>query len=154
MVDSEGAVGKGLSVDLDSTGQPHISYHDGTNLDLKYADYRGCRSVAGAEINGPLTLRIGQEGTYQADPLPLTASLPITLTWDSGAIGFTADYSWTMVGTHTLAVTTANPCGEGQGNLTVEVILMWPYRLFLPLSFQKWPCWRNDRYSAMPGGSQ
>jgi len=35
-VDSDGIVGHWTSIALDSTGHPHISYHDYTNQDLKY----------------------------------------------------------------------------------------------------------------------
>ena len=37
MVDSSGNVGLDTSMVIDSTNQIHISYHDETNADLKYA---------------------------------------------------------------------------------------------------------------------
>ena len=40
-VDSAGEVGKGTSLALDSSGNPHISYYDETNENLKYAHWDG-----------------------------------------------------------------------------------------------------------------
>jgi hypothetical protein len=40
-VDSAGDAGKYNSLVLDSSGNPHISYHDESNSDLKYAHYNG-----------------------------------------------------------------------------------------------------------------
>lgn len=40
-VDSEGGVGAHTSIALDSSDNPHISYYDGTNTNLKYTYYDG-----------------------------------------------------------------------------------------------------------------
>jgi uncharacterized lipoprotein YddW (UPF0748 family) len=87
-------------------------------------------------VQGPLALLVGQTGTYHAYPEPITASLPITYTWDNGTIGPTAAYSWTLPGTHTLFVTATNLCGQQQGTMSVRVLTEWPHWTYLPLIFR------------------
>jgi len=57
-VDGTGIVGLHTSIALDSSNNPHISYHDDTNKDLKYAHYDGSwniETVDSAGYVGPLT---------------------------------------------------------------------------------------------------
>lgn len=93
-----------------------------------------CQPLAGAHVAGPSLLLAGQSGSFQAVPEPITASLPLTVTWDNGSTGLTTSYSWTTTGTYTLTMTATNPCGVQRGaSYHVEVLEEWPYAVYLPL---------------------
>ncbi|MDX9955041.1 MAG: PKD domain-containing protein, partial [Anaerolineae bacterium] len=78
--------------------------------------------LTGVLLEGPALLAVGEAGTYTAEPLPLTATQPLTFTWDSGAVGATAVYSWTTPGTYTVTVTAEQAQGGAfTETLTVEV---------------------------------
>jgi hypothetical protein len=137
--DSTGIVGQYTSLVLDADNHPHISYYDLTNDDLGYAWRGECVPLQGVGLTGPGALLVGQEGTYQAVPEPITASLPLTFTWDSGAMWPTAVYSWPATGTYTITVTGTNVCGGGAvGWLPVRVLAEWPYHDYLPLILLGW----------------
>ena len=80
-----------------------------------------CQPVEGLQVQGPRQLPLGEVGSYEAFPQPITASLPLTLTWDNGVTGPTAAYSWTMTGTYTVTVTGTNACGSAQESFSVTV---------------------------------
>ncbi len=81
-----------------------------------------CQPVEGVQIDGPLTLTVSETGTFRSAVQPVTASLPLTLTWDAGAMGPTAAYSWTVAGVYTVNVMATNVCGGAKnGSLSVEV---------------------------------
>ena len=93
-----------------------------------------CQPLTGAHVVGPSSLLAGQSGTFQAVAEPITASLPLTVTWDNGSSGPTASYSWPTTGTYTLTMTATNPCGiEQGGSFQVSVLAEWPYAAYLPL---------------------
>jgi PKD repeat protein len=92
-----------------------------------------CQPVAAVTVEGPAALQVSETGTYTAAYAPLTATLPVTLTWGDGTVGATAAYSWTLPGTYTLTVTATNPCGEAVGRFPVEVSAEVMYRIYLPL---------------------
>jgi hypothetical protein len=93
-----------------------------------------CQEMEGAVVSGPPTLLVDQVGTYRASPQPITASIPLTFTWDNGTAGDEAQYSWAMTGTYTLTVTGSNVCGPGPvASWQVQVIAEWPYSVYLPL---------------------
>ena len=84
-------------------------------------------------MEGPASLRVRDTGVYSATYAPITATLPVTLTWGDGTVGATATYSWTLPGNYTLTVTATNPCGEVVGRFPVEVNAEPIYRIYLPL---------------------
>jgi len=93
-----------------------------------------CQPLEEVSLAGPGALLAGQEGTYLADFRPITASLPLTFTWDSGTLGPKAVYSWPATGTYTITVTGTNVCGgEAVGRLSVRVLSNWPRSIYLPL---------------------
>jgi PKD repeat protein len=80
-----------------------------------------CEPVQGVAVEGPADVAAGQVAVYTGAYSPLTASQPVTLTWDNGALGATAIYSWTLPGTYTVAITATNACGEVGGSQAVAV---------------------------------
>jgi CSLREA domain-containing protein len=92
-----------------------------------------CDPVETVTVEGPASLLVGETGVYSATYAPITATLPVTLTWDSGTLGATAVYSWTLPGTYTLMVTATNLCGEVVESSPVEVSAEAMYRIYLPL---------------------
>lgn len=93
-----------------------------------------CQPLSGVGVGGPLALLVDQGGTYRATARPVTATLPLTITWSNGGAGPTATYSWATTGTHTLTVTATNLCGVVQvASLPVRVWADWPYKVHLPL---------------------
>jgi CSLREA domain-containing protein len=90
-----------------------------------------CEPVETVTVEGPASLLVGETGVYSATYAPLTATLPVTLTWGNGSVGATAAYSWTLPGLYTLTLTATNPCGEVVGSFPVSAEVM--YRIYLPL---------------------
>jgi hypothetical protein len=91
-----------------------------------------CQEPVSVVVAGPLAMLVSQTVTYQALVEPITASRPLSYTWDNGAREPTAAYSWTVPGTYTITVVVANACGEETAMQEVHVYLAWPYRYFLP----------------------
>jgi hypothetical protein len=131
-IDAAGGVGLYSSLALDAAGQPHVSYSADVTADLKYA-YQLFVPPERVEVRGPLALLVDQERMYWANVQPVTASLPLAISWDNGTFGPEATYSWTLTGTYTLTVTATNAYGEAQGTLQVEVLQEWPYHFYLPV---------------------
>jgi PKD repeat protein len=93
-----------------------------------------CLEIEEVLVTGPLSLDMGQLGLYTATYVPITATAPVTLSWDNGAIGSGAAYSWTTPGTYTITVVATGPCNQVTGTLVVEVQpVVQEYRIYLPL---------------------
>jgi hypothetical protein len=89
--------------------------------DIMYTTKR-CGPIEQVTISGPAFVKTEETGLYTAAYSPTTATVPVSFVWDNGAVGSTAAYSWTQPGTHTLAVTATNPCGQQSSDpFTVEV---------------------------------
>lgn len=93
-------------------------------------DVAVCQPVVGVAIGGPADLRVRETGIFTATHFPVTATVPVTITWTNGSSGPTAAYSWTMPGAYTVTVTATNACGGAGANWGVAVR---GYRIYLPL---------------------
>ncbi|MBN1954170.1 MAG: hypothetical protein JW900_03870 [Anaerolineae bacterium] len=80
-----------------------------------------CEAVEEVQIDGPTFLLAEETGVYTATTLPITATQPVTLTWDNGTVGATAAYSWTADGVYTVTVAALNACSAVSAALAVEV---------------------------------
>ncbi len=132
---SNGALGATAAYSWSVTGTQVLSVTAANDCSAASGTYTVtvfCQPVEGAGIEGPGALLVGQEGLYRATWQPLTASVPLSVTWDSGAMGPTAAYSWTVTGTQLLWMTVANACGEERAaSFQVRVLEEWPYRIYL-----------------------
>ncbi len=81
-----------------------------------------CLPVEAVQVGGPSSLTMGDVGAYTATYTPINATLPVTLSWDNGAAGPTAAYSWTIPGAYSVTARAENACGWAEGALAVEVL--------------------------------
>jgi hypothetical protein len=80
-----------------------------------------CTDVQSVSISGPLYALAGMAATFYASYTPADA-LAVTLSWDNGATGASAEYTWTEEGIHTIVVTATGACGDPvTGTYTVIV---------------------------------
>ncbi len=102
------------------------------------------------EISGPSLGLIDSSQTFTATVSPVTATVPLTYTWqvtdqpplsDTGTLSDTAVFSWTVPGTKTLVVTATN--AEGSVTGTHRIALQPPeielHSVYLPLLLRPGP---------------
>jgi hypothetical protein len=91
--------------------------------------------LTGAGIEGPVEGTEGYSYDFQVAVEPLTATRPITYTWqpepDFGQGTPDVTYSWAVEGTYPLTVTADHCGGTVTGTLTVNV--EEPSRIYLPV---------------------
>jgi sugar lactone lactonase YvrE len=85
---------------------------------------------AAVAIDGPGEALLGREVTLSAAVRPLSATLPITYTWDAtgqsphqemGALSATRVYSWRTAGPQWITVTAANAAGRVTGTHVLQI---------------------------------
>jgi hypothetical protein len=92
-----------------------------------------CIPLTGAEINGPITLLVGETGSYSVTLTPITATLPIDILWSNGMTETQTDFSWDEPGVYTVSITVTN-CDGIVISATLEVEVVRPaYLTWLPL---------------------
>ncbi|MGQ9598812.1 MAG: S8 family serine peptidase [Anaerolineae bacterium] len=97
-----------------------------------------CLPLTNLDIVGPSWLFVDHEGTYSAGFQPITATLPVTITWSNGTTGQSAPYGWSTTGTHTIVVTATNCDGSTAITDSLEVNVVPVYPVYLPLVLKRY----------------
>ncbi len=119
----EPGYGAGVALALDDNGFPHIVYYDGTTGGAKHAFL--CSPLDSLAVSGPNRVPAGVGATFSTTFAPPTATVPL-VTWDNGAIGPQATYTWDQSGQYTLTAIASNGCGQARGALSVTVFCQPP----------------------------
>jgi hypothetical protein len=127
-----------MSLALDAAGLPRISYTGQGHL--RYARALGpCSAPAeGVALDWvPPTPRVGAAVAFSATA---SGTLPLAFTWDLGdgttAGGATVTHAYSTEGLYTVTVTATN-CG-GSSVAREAVLVLPPYRIYLPLVLARW----------------
>jgi hypothetical protein len=92
-----------------------------------------CTPLTGATITGPVELLVDEAGTYTVTWEPVDATPPILIEWSNGMTEPTTVFSWTVPGTHTVAVSVTN-CTDVTVVDTFDVVVIQPmYTIYLPV---------------------
>jgi hypothetical protein len=92
-----------------------------------------CVELTDATIAGPAELMVDESGTYTVTWEPPNATPPIDIEWSNGITEPTAIFSFTLPGTHTIAVSVTN-CTEVTVVDTFDVVVIQPMTyIYLPI---------------------
>lgn len=110
------------------------------NADSSYTSIKALRSLREAPIEGPVEGELDTTYAFTATAAPLTATLPITYTWEATgqddwviaryAISDTVQFNWGVGGNKTVTVTAANEAGGAV--VAIDTVTIKQH-LYLPL---------------------
>jgi hypothetical protein len=80
-----------------------------------------CTAVTEVVVSGPTSRRTGSPGFYTATYAPLTATQPVTISWNNGTVGPEAAYTWAEPGVFSVVATATNACAAVSTTWPVDV---------------------------------
>jgi hypothetical protein len=102
-----------------------------------------CNSLDEAAVTGPPSGAVGIPHTFVATIAPLTATLPVTYTWQAtgqtsqvhtnGGISDAAEFTWNVTGTQVVTVTAENCGGSDVATRTIVIGAEAQHHIYLPL---------------------
>jgi hypothetical protein len=119
----------------------------------------GCNALQAVELLGPLTGTLGIANEFTATVQPLTASEPVTYTWEAtgqaasselSGLSHTVALTWAVTGTQVVTVTADNTCGPAVGMTDTISIIPRQVYVYLPVIQRQYihdPCEPNDSFA-------